>query len=55
MWRSDSSLRAASTSRAPRLAAIRAVTKPMPLLAPVMTITWSLSFFNLYFIVFALH
>jgi hypothetical protein len=36
--RSPSALRAASTTRAPRPAARRAVAKPMPLEAPVITI-----------------
>jgi hypothetical protein len=43
---STSTLRAASTTRAPAVAAIRAVTSPMPLLAPVMTITCSAKGFN---------
>ena len=38
-----SPLRAASTTRAPRSAAIRAVARPMPDDAPVMTMTCSLS------------
>src|SRR5690606_21099786 len=39
-------LRQASTTLAPWRAAMRAVARPMPLLAPVMTMTWSCSFFN---------
>src|SRR6266566_6929323 len=39
--RSAASLRAASTSRAPRCAAMRAVVKPIPLDAPVITMTCS--------------
>src|SRR5919107_2141634 len=39
-WRS-AALRAARTTRAPRLAACRAVTRPMPLDAPVITMTCS--------------
>jgi hypothetical protein len=40
-WSSASPLRAASTSLAPASAAMRAVVRPMPLVAPVMTITCS--------------
>src|SRR3954466_2402277 len=43
------SLRAAITTRAPRLAAIRAVARPIPLEAPVMTMTWSLRALGLRF------
>ena len=48
--RSAASLRAASTTAAPCAAAIRAVTSPMPLLAPVMTITCSARGFRVGFI-----
>jgi hypothetical protein len=44
-WSSASS-RAASTTVAPRAAAIRAVARPMPLEAPVITITCSSSGFR---------
>ena len=44
---SSSSLRDASTTAAPRRAAIRAVTSPIPLDAPVMTMTCSLTDFSL--------
>src|SRR3954464_10759041 len=37
------------TTRAPRRAAMRAVASPMPDEAPVMTMTWSLSFFGVNF------
>src|SRR3954469_876090 len=43
------SLRAAITTRAPRLAAIRAVARPIPLEAPVMTMTWCLRALGLRF------
>ena len=43
---SAASLRAASMTRAPRFAAIRAVTSPIPLEAPVMTSTCSSIRFN---------
>ena len=43
---STASLRDARTTLAPRAAARRAVSKPMPLVAPVITITWSASFFK---------
>src|SRR5215217_6977398 len=39
-------LRETSTTRAPRFAASRAVTRPMPLDAPVITTTWSASGFS---------
>ena len=42
---SSPSLRAAMTTDAPRSAAISAVVRPMPLDAPVMTITWSFRLF----------
>jgi hypothetical protein len=42
-WSSVSSLREASTTLAPRCAAVRAVARPMPLEAPVMTMTCWLS------------
>src|SRR5437588_7579314 len=45
--RSESSARAATTSFAPRSAALRAVTSPMPLDAPVMTTTCSPNFLSL--------
>ncbi|MCI1143447.1 hypothetical protein MOP88_15955 [Sphingomonas sp. WKB10] len=39
--RSDPSSRATNITRAPCPAAIRAVARPIPELAPVRTITWS--------------
>ena len=44
--RSAALFRAFSTTRAPRFAARRAVTRPMPDEAPVITITWSDSFLS---------